>query len=53
MGRPGSAEEIAAAVIFCASPASAYMTGQSFNVDGGVTSRYPLPLPKSDTSMAG
>ena len=53
MGRPGAPEEIAAAVIFCASPASAYMTGQTFNVDGGTTSRFPLPLPKADTSMAG
>jgi len=53
MGRPGTPEEIAQAVVFCSSPRSAYMTGQSINVDGGVTSRYPLALPKTDISMSG
>lgn len=53
MGRAGTPEEIAQVVLFFASPASAYMTGQTVNVDGGVTSRYPLKLPRTDTSMAG
>ena len=32
-----SREEIAGAVVFLASPASAFMTGQSIVIDGGVT----------------
>ncbi|QQV76194.1 SDR family oxidoreductase [Sphingomonas aliaeris] len=35
--RIGVAEEIAGAVVFLASPASAFMTGQSIVIDGGVT----------------
>jgi NAD(P)-dependent dehydrogenase (short-subunit alcohol dehydrogenase family) len=53
MGRAGRPEEIGEAVVFLASPASQYMTGQSINFDGGVTSRYPMRLPKTDDSMAG
>ncbi|HEX2233959.1 MAG TPA: SDR family oxidoreductase [Thermoleophilaceae bacterium] len=36
-GRPGHAEEIAAAVSFLASPDARYTTGASFVVDGGLT----------------
>jgi NAD(P)-dependent dehydrogenase (short-subunit alcohol dehydrogenase family) len=36
-GRPGHAEEIAAAVSFLASPDARYATGASFVVDGGLT----------------
>ena len=36
LGRAGSAEEVAAVVTFLASPASAYVTGQVINVDGGL-----------------
>jgi NAD(P)-dependent dehydrogenase (short-subunit alcohol dehydrogenase family) len=36
-GRIGDPRELAAAVVFLASPASAYVTGQTLSVDGGVT----------------
>ncbi len=35
-GRPGDAAEIAAVVVYLASPAAAYTTGASFVVDGGL-----------------
>ncbi len=37
MDRMGELDELAAAVVFLASPASGYMTGQTVVVDGGVT----------------
>ena len=37
MGRIGDPEELAAAVIFLASPAGGYVTGTTFVVDGGAT----------------
>jgi NAD(P)-dependent dehydrogenase (short-subunit alcohol dehydrogenase family) len=36
-GRPGHAEEIAAAVAFLASPDARYATGSSFVIDGGLS----------------
>ena len=36
MGRPGSADDVAAAVAFLASDDAAYMTGQVIKVDGGM-----------------
>ena len=39
MGRIGATDEVAHAVLFFASPASSYITGQSLVVDGG-----PVPL---------
>ena len=36
-GRRGDPRELAAALVFLASPASAYVTGQTLAVDGGIT----------------
>jgi NAD(P)-dependent dehydrogenase (short-subunit alcohol dehydrogenase family) len=36
-GRPGDPAELAAAVVFLASPAAAYITGTTLVVDGGLT----------------
>lgn len=37
MGRLGTAEEIAELACYLASPAAAYVTGQTYNIDGGWT----------------
>ena len=39
MGRVGKAEEIAQSVLFLASPAASFITGQSLLVDGGFTAQ--------------
>jgi len=41
LGRPGKAEEVAAVIAFLASPASSYVTGASWSVDGGMLQMGP------------
>ena len=36
LGRLGAAEEVAAAVVFLASPSAAYITGETIHVNGGM-----------------
>lgn len=43
MGRAGTPEEVAAAVVFLASPLASYITGQSLVVDGGASAAGPFP----------
>jgi len=47
MGRPGTVEDIAAGALYLASPASGWVTGKIFQIDGGT--EFPaitLPAPK-------
>jgi NAD(P)-dependent dehydrogenase (short-subunit alcohol dehydrogenase family) len=39
LGRLGSVDDVAAAVVFLASPAAALITGDSLKIDGGWTAR--------------
>jgi NAD(P)-dependent dehydrogenase (short-subunit alcohol dehydrogenase family) len=48
LGRLGRAEDVAAVVLFLASPAAAYVTGQNVLVDGGVTSNIIGQLPRPE-----
>lgn len=43
LGRAGSADEVADATVFLASPLSSYISGQSLVVDGGATAAGPFP----------
>ncbi len=46
MGRLGKPEEIATAVLYLASPASAWVTGKVFEIDGGtIASNWPIKMP--------
>jgi 3-oxoacyl-[acyl-carrier protein] reductase len=39
LGRWGRPEDVAAAAVWLASPAAAFITGQSVNINGGVVSQ--------------
>lgn len=39
LGRPGEAEEVAAAIVFLCSPAASYVTAQTLAADGGITGK--------------
>ena len=43
MGRFGLASEMAQAALYLASDMSSYVTGATFNVDGGITAAYVTP----------
>jgi len=45
LGRVGTPEDVAGAVLFFASDAARFVTGQTLWVDGGVFSRAPWPYP--------
>ena len=49
LGRLGTAEDVAAVVLFLASPGAAYVTGQNLLVDGGVTNNIIGQLPRPET----
>ncbi|WP_269580660.1 SDR family NAD(P)-dependent oxidoreductase [Roseibium sp. Sym1] len=44
LGRMGSVEDLVGAAIFLASPASAFLTGQTIRVDGGITCGLNWPI---------
>jgi NAD(P)-dependent dehydrogenase (short-subunit alcohol dehydrogenase family) len=45
LGRVALPADIAAALLFLVSDLSAYVTGQTLLVDGGVSAKFPYPLP--------
>lgn len=51
MGRAGLPEEVADMAVFLASWRASYITGQSINVDGGMTARGTMPMAGTDSSM--
>ena len=46
LGRAGAPDDIARAVLFFASPMSAYVSGQMLLVDGGAAARFPFGAPE-------
>jgi NAD(P)-dependent dehydrogenase (short-subunit alcohol dehydrogenase family) len=44
MGKMGSTSDIASAALFFSSDMSAYVTGRTLVVDGGVDSKFPYPV---------
>jgi NAD(P)-dependent dehydrogenase (short-subunit alcohol dehydrogenase family) len=45
LGRIATAEEVAAAISFLASPRASFITGVDLRVDGGLLAALPVPLP--------
>jgi gluconate 5-dehydrogenase len=45
--RLGTSQDMVGAAIFLASPASAFMTGQTLYVDGGYTAGWMWPIPEA------
>ena len=45
LGRMGIPAEIAAPILFLASPLSSYISGQTISIDGGVAAKFPYPTP--------
>ena len=41
LGRPGTPEEVAAAILFLSSPEASFITGQTLAVDGGRSVEMP------------
>jgi NAD(P)-dependent dehydrogenase (short-subunit alcohol dehydrogenase family) len=48
LGRVAQPSDIAAAILFLACDLSAYITGQTLVVDGGVGAKFPYPRPPSE-----
>jgi gluconate 5-dehydrogenase len=46
LGRPGTPTDLEGAVVFLASDASAYITGQTIVIDGGITTGATRALPR-------
>ncbi|MGY1842703.1 SDR family NAD(P)-dependent oxidoreductase [Modestobacter sp. SYSU DS0875] len=53
VGRPGQAEDIAAAVAFLASPEAGYITAQAIPIDGGGMTPFPLRRPEPAVPAGG
>jgi NAD(P)-dependent dehydrogenase (short-subunit alcohol dehydrogenase family) len=45
LGRIGQAADVAAVVVFLASPQAEFINGQTIYVDGGLLSQVPWPYP--------
>ncbi|MGV8059821.1 MAG: SDR family NAD(P)-dependent oxidoreductase [Smithellaceae bacterium] len=46
LGRAGDPKDVAAGVIYLASDASSFITGETLVMDGGLTVKFPMTLPK-------
>jgi 3alpha(or 20beta)-hydroxysteroid dehydrogenase len=50
-GRPGTMEDVAAAVVFLASDESAFFNGADFALDGGISAGMQLPLARAGMQL--